>query len=89
MTRSGFFSSDYEPLDSVIARANDWMASVGNRVVNVETVLLPNLSDAVQSGLSGLQTSGELRSHWFQIVRVWYEVESLPADGPPLLPHAG
>jgi hypothetical protein len=89
MTRSGFFSSDYEPLEAVVARANEWMANVGARVVNVETVLLPNLSDEVQSGQSGLQTSGELRSQWFQIVRVWYEVERLPADAPPLLPPSG
>ena len=80
-TRSGFFSSEYEPLEAVVARANEWMVSAGARVVNVETVLLPNIGADEQTGQNGLRTSGDSASHWFQIVRVWYEL-----DEPPQLP---
>lgn len=78
--RSGFFSTDYEPLDSVVARANAWMTEVGARVVNIETVLLPNIGLAESAGENGLRTSGDISSHWFQVVRVWYEVD----DPPPM-----
>jgi hypothetical protein len=88
MTRSEFCFSDYEPLDSVIARANEWMLSIGSRVVNVETVHLPNRSEEGQSVLSGLRKSGETSSHRFQIVRVCYEREDLPAENPLPLPPA-
>ena len=85
-TRSGFFSSDYEPLEFVVARANEWMASVGARVVNVETVLLPNVGEEGQSSQNGLRTSGEVSSHWFQVVRVWFERDDDGLrDAPPPL----
>jgi len=62
VTHSGYFSSDYEPLTAVVARANEWMANVGARVVNVETVLLPNLSDGYSVGqASGLSRASSKR----------------------------
>lgn len=78
VVKGGFFASTYEPLDAVVARANDWMRTSGARVINVETVVLPNLDAAVGADANAIRTSGEMASHWFQVVRVWYEVESPP-----------
>lgn len=76
--REGFFSSDYEPLESTVARANEWMAQVGARVVNLETILLPNLKEVADASANGIRTSGESSTRWFQVVRVWYEHDGRP-----------
>jgi len=31
----------------------------------------------------GLRTSGEIGSYWYQVVRVWYEVETPPTKALP------
>ncbi len=77
--KSGFFSTEYETLSSTVLRANQWLAESGARVVNVETVVLPNIKTAEDASQTGLRTSGEISSHWYQVVRVWYE---------PPKPHA-
>lgn len=70
---SGFFSTTHEELPATVARANQWVEESGVRVVNVETVVLPNIRSAEDASQVGIRTSGELSSHWYQIVRVWHE----------------
>jgi hypothetical protein len=84
VTQSGFFSSEFEALPVVLARANEWMRHTGVRVINVETVVLPNLGTERASELNGVRISGESSSHWFQVIRVWYETEAEPTAPPPL-----
>jgi hypothetical protein len=79
VTEKGFFNDTYEPLSATVARANAWIIAGGHRVVNVETVLLPNLRGDDTSETVRLRTSGEMGSEWHQIVRVWYEVPAQPA----------
>jgi hypothetical protein len=71
--KSGFFSTEHETLPAAIARANDWIRQSGVRVINVETVVLPNVRAVEDASQVGIRTSGELSSYWFQVVRVWYE----------------
>ena len=73
VTRSGFLSSEYESFSEVVSRANAWMAASGVRVLNVETVLLPNVNTAEEAGQTNIRTSGEMSSYWRQMVRVWYD----------------
>jgi hypothetical protein len=73
VTRSGFLSSDYESFAQVVQRANDWMASSGVNVLNVETVVLPNVNTAEEAQQTNIRTSGEMSSYWRQIIRIWYE----------------
>jgi hypothetical protein len=80
--RSGIFTIDYEPHASVVARANEWMVRIGARVVNVETILLPNITSESQAGQNDLRTSGDISSHWLQVVRVWYDVPEAPTAEP-------
>ena len=86
--RSGFFTSDYESLHRVVLRVNEWLEKEQVSVVNIETVLLPNLRSALDASESGIRTSGEASSRWFQVVRVWYDAGTAPGEEPlpPELP---
>jgi hypothetical protein len=77
--KSGFFSTEHEVLPAAVVRANEWIATSGVTVINVETVVLPNVREVDDASRVGLRTSGEMSSHWFQVVRVWYEMETPPA----------
>ncbi len=74
--KSGFFSTEYEGLPATVLRANQWLAESNARVLNVETVVLPNIKTAEDASQTGIRTSGEISSHWYQVVRVWYELPS-------------
>jgi hypothetical protein len=76
--KSGFFSTEHEALPATVARANDWIAESGVGLINVETVILPNVKGVEDASQVGIRTSGEVGSYWYQIVRVWYEVENPP-----------
>jgi hypothetical protein len=84
-----FRPAQYEALQQAVAAANQWVRQYGVTVLNVETVVLPNIFDRGEQGSTDphLVTSGEMMSDWFQVVRVWYEA----ADGgqaiPPPLPQ--
>jgi hypothetical protein len=61
-------------LQRAVDTANDWIASQNINVINVETVLLPEMHSHGEEGTADtmLQTSGEMSSRWYQFVRVWY-----------------
>ena len=72
----GFFKpSEHESLDSAVAEANRWIVETKVRVINVETVVLPNIFSRFEEGTKdgALGTSGEQPSHWHQVIRVWYQ----------------
>lgn len=75
--KSGFFSNEHEALPATVARASDWVAQSRVRVINIETVLLPNITDVADASQTGIRTSGEMSSYWYQIVRVWYETSRI------------
>ncbi len=72
VTHEGFFSTDYESLESLMSRVNAWIAGANVQVLNIETLLLPNLTK-VDSSTTVLRTSGDTSSHWYQTIRIWYE----------------
>ncbi|MEY4386075.1 MAG: hypothetical protein RLY20_1358 [Verrucomicrobiota bacterium] len=71
--RKGVLSSDYEGFGAVVNRANKWIADSGVQVLNVETLVLPNVSTEAEAQATNIRTSGEVSSYWRQILRVWYE----------------
>ena len=71
--KSGYFSIEHEALPATVARASQWVREAGVQVINVETVVLPNIKSVADASQVGIRTSGERSSHWYQIVRVWYE----------------
>ena len=71
--KNGFFATTHEELPATVERASKWIQESGIRVVNVETVVLPNIHGVEEASQVGIRTSGEISSHWYQVVRVWYE----------------
>ena len=70
----GFFSNSYEPFKDSLQRANDWISAENPEVLNVETVVLPNLRQEEGSEDPDLCSSGDFATTWHQFVRVWYKV---------------
>jgi hypothetical protein len=72
-----------ESLDEALAAANDWIETEKVDVVNVETVVLPNVWSPHQKGTTDPQmiTQSEFAVAWNQFIRVWYRVgDATPAD---------
>jgi hypothetical protein len=69
-------SDDYESFDAAVDAANTWVAESRIDVVNVETVVLPNISGKGSEGTSDgrVETAEAMTSinEWYQFVRVWY-----------------
>jgi hypothetical protein len=73
VVESGFFRDEHETLQSTVVRVNEWIAQSGSQIINIETVVLPNVSQAEDASQVGIRTSGKISSYWYQVVRVWYE----------------
>jgi len=82
VTKRGFFTTSFEPLRAAMFRANEWVDKYGVNVINIETVVLPNLHARGEGGSEdpSLRTSGEMQSQWHQFIRVWYEHETEPTS---------
>lgn len=66
---------DYEMISEVLPEVNSWISDNNINVINVETLVLPNLDMDEGSHDSSLRTSGEMTTVWFQVIRVWYREE--------------
>lgn len=74
--KGGFFKMPaFEQLSDSLSKANQWIAEEQVEVVNIETVVLPNIYDAGEEGTSDVQlrTSGDSSAYWHQFIRVWYK----------------
>ena len=74
--RLGFSSEalqgDYETLDAALTAANAWLREAGVEVVNVETVVLPNLWSSYEHGSADPALGSTGSPIWNQFIRVWY-----------------
>jgi hypothetical protein len=64
----------YESLDEALAAANAWIQEHAVKVLNVETVVLPNIYGPGQEGTADPElptVSGQ--GYWHQFIRVWFE----------------
>lgn len=70
-----FKAGEYESFDDAMVAVNVWIKEYDIKIVNVETVVLPNIWSRYEEGTTdvALGTSGEMPSWWHQFVRVWYE----------------
>ena len=65
----------YELFDTAVAAANAWIAEHGDvEIVNVETVMLPNIwAEGEQGSVDpALRGRGDRANIWHQFCRVWY-----------------
>jgi hypothetical protein len=61
-------SQEYESLESVLERVNLYVHDNGLRVINIETVVLPNIDE---TGRAAYDTAGS--DEWCQVIRLWFE----------------
>ena len=68
--------NEYEDFDAAVAAATKWLRAQSIEVINVETVVLPNLWDEGEDGTTdgGLTSQNHAcyTTEWHQFVRVWY-----------------
>jgi len=75
MTKSGLFSREFEDFDAALAGVNEWIDQDGIDVVNIETVVLPQIWSKGEDGTTDvdLRVNGEWTTTWHQFIRVWYK----------------
>jgi len=61
----------YQTFDDALGAANDWIHAEGIGVVNLETVVLPNLWAEEGTTDVDLRTVSGW-ANWHQFIRVWY-----------------
>ncbi|TNE49286.1 MAG: hypothetical protein EP343_12270 [Deltaproteobacteria bacterium] len=75
VSSGGFFKvAEHESLGKVLQDVNDWIEKENIDVVNIETVVLPNIHNTGEEGTTdpSIRTSGEMSAYWYQFFRVWY-----------------
>jgi hypothetical protein len=75
--KRGLLHSDaYETFDAAVAAANAWMSGAAVDLLNVETVVLPNItsdrSDGTADGRVETEEAMTSVNEWYQFLRVWY-----------------
>ncbi len=71
---SFFKSGKIQGFDEVMEQANKWVSENADlKIINVETVVLPNIHDEDGSFDTELFTGGETHSQWYQLIRIWYQ----------------
>lgn len=69
-----FPETTFETFNACVDAARAWVAEQNIEVINLETVVLPNIYEPNEAGTvdTDLVASGEVRTHWYQFLRVWY-----------------
>ena len=70
-------SADYQDFDAAVAAANIWIEKNSIKVINMETVVLPNLWSRREQGTKDASIHTHESRHtantWNQFLRVWYQ----------------
>lgn len=69
-----FKLAEYETFETAVEAANHWLESHPVKLVQLETVVLPNIWSKFEEGTidGSLGTTNSGPSHWHQFLRVWY-----------------
>ena len=76
LAEPGFFRpGEFETFDEAVQAANQWLVDSTVRLINLETVVLPNIHSRWEEGSTdaALGISGDSPSHWHQVLRCWYQ----------------
>jgi hypothetical protein len=75
LLKSGFFGREFESFADALAGANSWIDQNDIDVVNIETVVLPQIWGKGEDGTTDvdLRVGGETSCTWHQFIRVWYK----------------
>lgn len=71
-----FREGEFESFQDALTAVNQWIAKEKIKLINLETVVLPNIWSKFEEGSSdtALGTSGDSPSRWHQFIRCWYQV---------------
>jgi hypothetical protein len=72
ITKKGFLKTEYQTFEEALSAANEWIAANHVNVVNIETVVLPEMWSEDGTTDTDLTTSGDMMNRWYQFIRVWY-----------------
>ncbi|NRA37205.1 MAG: hypothetical protein HRU15_03635 [Planctomycetes bacterium] len=69
-----FTPAEMEDFSECMQRVNEWVSANAVDVINIETVVLPNIHAAHEEGSTDvdLRTSGDFQTMWHQFIRIWY-----------------
>jgi hypothetical protein len=67
-----FTPPTFESLEAALKAANAWIAEESINVVNVETVVLPNIHAPFEEGTQDPELAQANYARWYQFIRVWY-----------------
>ena len=72
-----FAEGEHETFDDAVIAANQWLASHNVKLVNLETVVLPNIWSKWEQGSkdASIGTSADFVSRWHQVLRCWYQTQ--------------
>ena len=71
-----FKHATYESFEDAVAAANEWLNESGVRLIQLETVVLPNIWNKWEEGSTDASLgTGDSPSHWHQFLRCWYSDE--------------
>jgi 3-oxoacyl-[acyl-carrier-protein] synthase III len=77
LIKHGMLHADQmENFDAAVVAANQWLAANGIDPLNIETVVLPNITPDRSEGTNDgrVETEEAMTSvnEWYQFIRVWY-----------------
>tara|TARA_B100000609_G_C17222235_1_gene441037 strand:- start:6258 stop:6524 length:267 start_codon:yes stop_codon:yes gene_type:complete len=72
---SGLFTRSFASLEETLEELNQWIWDRKVKVVNIETLVLPNIHAHYEEGRedTSLKTSGDMSARWYQVLRLWYK----------------
>ena len=71
--KKGVFKTDFQTFEEALAAANTWVTNNQIDVVNIETVVLPEMWREDGTTDTDLTTSGDMMNSWYQFIRIWYK----------------
>ena len=76
VSKGGFLSqAQYESIGRAVLEADNWVRDASIEVINIETVVLPNMHSPREEGStdSSLHQDSEWPTSWHQFIRIWYQ----------------
>lgn len=73
ITKKSIFKVDLQTFEEALAAANAWITKNQIDVVNIETVVLPEMWREEGTTDTYLTTSGDMMNSWYQFIRIWYK----------------
>ena len=71
--KKGFFKTDFQTFEEALSAANSWITSNQIDVINIETVVLPEMWREDGTTDTDLTTSGDMMNSWYQFIRIWHK----------------